>query len=124
MMLAWSPGTDGPVEGEVIAMPTFSSRSEFQSWLPQVSGKFVALSYAEPTCRAPESWNALATPESVERMEALQEGVRSEWNQGVSAAGGPRQVTNAIEGAGGPGRAHRPLVQRMGSQQDLLRRYT
>ena len=103
MMLAWSPGTDGPVEGEVIALPTFSNRSEFQSWLPQASGKFVALSYAEPTCRAPESWEALATPEAVERMEALQASVRGEWNQGVGSAGGPGQVAAALEQAGALG---------------------
>jgi hypothetical protein len=103
MMLAWSPGTDGPVEGDVIVLPTFSSRSDFESWLPQVSGKFVALTYAEPTCRAPESWEALATPESVERMEALQESIRTDWNQGVRSAGGPGQVAAALEGAGALG---------------------
>ena len=57
-MLAWSPGTDGPVEGEVIAMPTFRNQADFETWLPNVAEKFVALSYAEPTCRAPESWAA------------------------------------------------------------------
>jgi hypothetical protein len=100
MLLAWSPGTDGPVEGDVVAMPNFSSESAFESWLPEVRGKFVALSYAEPTCRAPESWNALATPESVERMQALQQGTRNAWNQSVRAVGGNGRITAALENAG------------------------
>ena len=103
MMLAWSPGTDGPVEGDVISMPNFSGPAQFEAWLPQVSGKFVAFSPAEPTCRAPESWQALATPESVGRMEALQERVRGEWNRGIQGAGGAARVTAAIEEAGALG---------------------
>ena len=103
IMLAWSPGTQGPVEGEVIALPAFSSQADFEAWLPQVRGKFVALSYAEPSCRAPESWDALATPESVERMQALQQSVRSAWGQGLRSAGGAGAVTRAIEEAGAVG---------------------
>ncbi len=99
-MLAWSPGTDGPVEGEVVAMPSFGNQADFEAWLPNVAGKFVALSYAEPTCRAPESWAALATPESQSRMQALQQRVQSEWNSSIRRAGGMGRIASGIEGAG------------------------
>jgi len=102
-MLAWSPGTDGPVEGEVIAMPLFSNRTDFEAWLPNVAGKFVALWYAEPTCRAPESWEALATPESQRRMLELQRRVQGEWNASVGGEGNLRQLAQEIEGAGAVG---------------------
>ncbi len=102
-MLAWSPGTDGPVEGEVVAMPSFGNQADFEAWLPNVAEKFVALSYAEPTCRAPESWAALATPESQSRMQALQQRVQSEWNSSIRRAGGMGRIASGIEGAGAVG---------------------
>jgi hypothetical protein len=102
-MLAWSPGTDGPVEGEVIAMPLFRNQADFEAWLPSVAEKFVALWYAEPTCRAPESWAALATPESQGRMQALQQRVVGEWSASVRSAGGLGRIAQGIEGAGAAG---------------------
>ena len=102
-MLAWSPGTDGPVEGEVVALPTFGNPADFAAWLPNVAGKFVALSYAEPTCRAPESWAALATPESQSRMLELQGRTRDEWDSSVRSAGGSGRVVRGIEDAGAAG---------------------
>ncbi len=99
-MLAWSPGTDGPVEGEVVAMPLFGSAAELEAWLPNVAGKFVALSHAEPTCRAPESWAALATAESRSRMQALQQRVLGEWNASIGRAGGPGLIIGGIRDAG------------------------
>jgi hypothetical protein len=102
-MLAWSPGTDGPVEGEVIAMPTFRNQADFEAWLPNVAEKFVALWYAEPTCRAPESWAALATPESQSRMQALQRRVQTEWSSSLQSAGGIGRIASGIERAGAAG---------------------
>ena len=102
-MLAWSPGTDGPVEGEVIAMPSFSNQADFEAWLPSVAEKFVALWYAEPTCRAPESWAALATPQSRSRMQALQQRVQAGWSASIQSAGGIGRVASGIERAGAAG---------------------
>jgi len=102
-MLAWSPGTDGPVEGEVIAMPSFSNQADFEAWLPAVSEKFVALWYAEPTCRAPESWAARATAESRSRLRALQQSVQVEWSSSIQNAGGMGRVANGIERGGAAG---------------------
>ena len=86
-MLAWSAGTDGPIEAPVVAMPHFDNADDFQRWLPTVEGKFVAFSYAEPTCRAPESWEQHATPESWERMQQLQQDTRRRWFQSTQVAG-------------------------------------
>jgi len=103
MMMAWSPGTDAPVEGPVVALPELTSPADLAAWLPTVKGKFVAVSRAEPTCRAPESWNALATPESRDRMTKLQQETRDRWQASIRAAGGQGPVATGIEQAGALG---------------------
>lgn len=102
-LLAWSPPTRGPVEGDVVTVPSFSSPGGLAAWLPTVRGKFVAVSHAEPTCRAPESWEALATPESWARMQALQREVRQEWQRSMRDAGGYAAVIAGLEAAGALG---------------------
>ena len=49
MLLAWSPGTDGPVEGDVVALP--DPGVPLADWLGRVRGAFVLFSPAEPSCR-------------------------------------------------------------------------
>jgi carboxypeptidase Q len=103
MMMAWSPGTDAAVEGPVVALPELASSAELAAWLPSAKGKFVALTHAEPTCRAPESWAALATPESRDRMTKLQQETRDRWQASIRAAGGEAAVVAGIEQAGALG---------------------
>src|SRR5688572_17082432 len=55
IMLAWSPGTSGPVEGDVVVPPDVADAAGFDTWLAGVKGKFIAFGPAEPSCRAPES---------------------------------------------------------------------
>jgi len=88
MIMAWSPGTEGPVEADVIVLPSFDSPAEFDAWLPQVRGSIVAISFPEPTCRAPESWETYATPESYRQLQIDREAAEAEWNQSVRTAGG------------------------------------
>ena len=102
-MLAWSPGTDGPVEGPVAMMPRFASQADFDKWLPTVEGKFIAISFLEPTCRSPESWGALATQQSLEKMGRLQQSIREKWSEGLRNIGGINQASRAIEEAGSLG---------------------
>ena len=98
MILAWSPGTDGPVEGEVVAMPSFSDPGEVEAWLPAVRGKFVAISFAEPTCREDQSWQDHATEESFQRMDESRSAARDEWRSGYvnfMRARGPELLESA-----------------------------
>ncbi len=103
MILAWSPGTDGPVEGEVVALPAVSSADEYAAWLSTVEGKFVATSFAEPTCREDQSWQDHATPETFEAMNDARNQARQEWFAGTARwfqGGGGGQ---ALEEAGALG---------------------
>ena len=88
MMLAWSPGTDGPVEADVVLMPSVGSREEFDAWLPAVAGKAVAISFPEPTCREDQSWEDHATEATVERMRAARDEARRAWFEGMFSVGG------------------------------------
>jgi hypothetical protein len=98
MMLGWSPGTDGPVEADVTILPQFADASEFEAWLPSVRGKAVAVSFPEPSCRAPESWEEYATPESLERAQQERAAAARLWGQSAGAAG--RDHVARIEAAG------------------------
>jgi hypothetical protein len=88
MIMAWSPGTDGPVESDVLLLPEFSSSAAFDGWLPEVRGKAVAISFPEPTCRAPESWEWLATEEAHAELLAEREAAEDAWNRSVDSIGG------------------------------------
>ncbi|MDH3272607.1 MAG: M20/M25/M40 family metallo-hydrolase [Gemmatimonadota bacterium] len=87
MMLAWSPDSDGPVEADVVVLPMVTSAAEFEAWLPGVDGKAVAVSFAEPTCRAPESWEEFATAEAYEQMRADRSRAAAAWNESRRAIG-------------------------------------
>ena len=51
-LLAWSPGTDGPVESEVVAPPEDLTEDTAPQWLESVEGKLVLMSAPEQMCRA------------------------------------------------------------------------
>ena len=100
-MLAWSPGTRGPVEGDVIVLPDLPDSAAYAGWLPQVRGKFVALNLAEPTCRPDEKWVELARPQTVERMRAARDTARIAWRQRIQRTG--RGFLARVETAGAIG---------------------
>ena len=111
-LLAWSGGTDGPVEADVLILPTFAGPAEFEAWLPQARDRFVAISFPEPTCRAPESWEEHATPESWERMQETRAADRTTWIRSSlaalgqargSATGLEDQIARRLEEAGAAG---------------------
>lgn len=101
MILAWSPGTSRPVEGEVVILPNLPDSGSYAAWLPSVRGKFVLLSMGEPTCRPDENWERLARRESFDRMRAERDSARREWTARISRAG--RGLIPALETAGAAG---------------------
>jgi carboxypeptidase Q len=100
-MLGWSPGTRGPVEGEVIVLPSLADSAAFAAWMPQARGKFVMTSFAEPTCRPDEKWEELARPATVQRLRAARDTARREWQRRVERAG--RDLNRRLEAAGAAG---------------------
>jgi carboxypeptidase Q len=86
MLMTFSAGTKRPAQGPVIIYSPAMSRSEFELWLRQVSGKFVAVSLPEPTCRPDESWQQFS-PASFERMQQQRAAALNEWVANVRASG-------------------------------------
>jgi len=87
-ILAFSPGTNGAFEGDVIIVPEFSSEGDAVDWLPTVQGKIVLLSGPEPTCRAPHEFESNATPETVERLAEQRQALLGGYRQRLAPFGG------------------------------------
>jgi carboxypeptidase Q len=94
-LLAWSPGTDEPIEAEVVMIPP---ADEVQAWLATVEGKIVLASHAEPTCREPQTLERLARPETVEGIAADRGARMASWAQRLQALG--QNPHRALEEAG------------------------
>lgn len=104
MNLAWSPGTDGPVRGDVVSLPELSGPEDFEAWLPSVEGKFVMLSLAPSSCRPDGNWEEFATPESLERMRERRQAESRAWSQRVEGTGASsRDLPLILEEAGAAG---------------------
>ena len=86
-LLAWSPGTSGPVEAEAVALPAAATREEFDAWLAGAKGKWVLVSQPPLTCRPAESWTRWAVPEAAARMERARAEADSAWARRVAATG-------------------------------------
>ncbi|MBX6362634.1 MAG: M20/M25/M40 family metallo-hydrolase [Gemmatimonadetes bacterium] len=102
--LAWSPGTNGPVTGDVVALPDVKSPAEFKAWLPQVRGKFVLVSFPQPTCRPDDDWERWALPADWSQMQAARDSARAAWEARLANTGvDGRQLPRVLEQAGARG---------------------
>jgi len=97
-LLAWSPGTEEPIEAEVVLIPEFSTEEEVRAWLPAVEGRVVLASPPEPTCREPQALERLARPETVERLREQRDELRWSWAQRLRSLGS--QPHRTLEDAG------------------------
>ena len=88
-MLAWSPGTPNgrPVRAEAIILPDFPDSNAFVQWLPQARGKFVMVSFNQPTCRPDNSWTEHATAATVTAMRARRDTLQRQWNERLTRTG-------------------------------------
>lgn len=83
MLLAWSPGTDGVVEGDVVSLP--EPGSDVDAWLGSVRGDFVLLSPAEPSCRPVEQWQEFADEATLEAFMHARAGALRDFGIRVAA---------------------------------------
>jgi carboxypeptidase Q len=99
-VLAWSPPTQGAVDGDVILPP--SAGADVDAWLRQARGKFVLVSAPEVMCRAPQELERNARPTTVERIAAQRESVAAGWRERMAGLGG-RAFAGQLEQAGAAG---------------------
>jgi len=88
-MLAWSPPTprSRPLRAPVIILPDFADSAAFVAWLPQARGKFVLVSFAQPTCRPDDSWEKWAVPGLADTMKAQRTAAQQAWQQRLQRTG-------------------------------------
>ena len=101
-LLAWSPGTDGrPLDAGVTYVPELFTATEWEAFLETVEGKWVMLSFPQPTCRPNEQWIQSGIRESVVQMDEARRTANQRWNQSVAVAreaeGGTTELHNALE---------------------------
>jgi len=104
-MLAFSPGTGGrPVRGEVVVLPDLADSAAFQAWLPQARGRYVAISFPEPTCRPDSAWQSFALPTTWTRLRDERTAARTAWAQRITRTGtNQRTLPGRLETAGALG---------------------
>ena len=112
MMLAWSPPTPGgrPLRASVVILPDVADSAALVAWLPQAKGKFVLISFPQPTCRPDDSWEKWATQSTVDSLKARRTAAQQAWQQrlqrtgyvgtGVAAAAG---LSRRLEAGGAAG---------------------
>jgi hypothetical protein len=100
--LAWSASTKkGGVEGEVVMIPKFNSKADFEKWLKTVKGKFVLASAYQPTGRPDYNWEEFATDESFAKIRKERSAIASEFRKNIGRTGyNSRAFKKAIEKAG------------------------
>jgi carboxypeptidase Q len=105
MMVAWSPGTGGKVvRGDAVLLPDVADSTAFRAWLPAARGKFVLVSYPEPSCRPDSEWITTALPESWQHFQESRNAERQAWLLRVwHAAGNTRLLEAALDSAGAAG---------------------
>lgn len=128
--LSWSPGTSGPVTGEVVAIPELQTREELAAWLPTIRGRFV-LAAAEPaSCRPLENWQQWARPEGLADLALRTARADSAWTgtlrrlrlsaaelvNGLTQAGAAGVLVSDWTGGWGTQRVHHAF----GSQAPVL----
>ncbi len=99
--LAYSPGTEGPVEGEVVVPPAGLTEESSSAWLDTAAGKYVLIAAPEPMCRARQELETYARSATVARVDSLRQALVGEMSERVGALGrGWRARLDALEGAG------------------------
>jgi hypothetical protein len=101
-LLAWSRGTDGPVEGDVTIVPNFATEGDAEAWLRTVRGKFVLVSAPEIMCRAPQELEANATEATVARIDSIRTETARAYRARLGLLGG-RRAGLALDEAGAAG---------------------
>ncbi|MDZ4698675.1 MAG: M20/M25/M40 family metallo-hydrolase [Rhodothermales bacterium] len=86
-LLAWSPGTNGPVEGDVVMAPEGLTAETLPAWLTSVRGKFVMTTPPERMCRAQQELKANAREETIQRLDSLRMADRMAWEERMKPIG-------------------------------------
>ncbi|MGK7311052.1 MAG: M20/M25/M40 family metallo-hydrolase [Candidatus Longimicrobiales bacterium M2_2A_002] len=98
-LLAWSPGTDGAVDGDVVLLP--EPGADVAAWLEQAGGAFVLLSPPEPTCRPLDQWEELGDEQVADGIVATRAAARELFAARLATLGdGEEEIIRRLADAG------------------------
>lgn len=87
MQLAWNAATKKPIEAEIVAMPVFETKVDFDNWSETVKGKIVLISAYQNSGRPESQWKEHATEEDFFDYKAAKEKTNTAWNNSLKATG-------------------------------------
>jgi len=102
-LMAWSPPTKGRVEAPVVLLPELADSAALGGWLAQAKGKFVLVSFPQPSCRPDSSYKEFALPATWERHLASRDSAQKAWDAKVERLGGTARLHQRIAEAGARG---------------------
>ncbi len=104
-MLGYSPGTSGPLTGQVVLIPHLIGPAALTAFLPTVRGKFVMLTAPESSCRPSSSWEEWADSTSLARRKVIADSTRADWVDRARSTGATTvlEVAKMLEDAGAAG---------------------
>jgi hypothetical protein len=86
-MMAWSPGTKGKnVQGSVVVVPNYRDEAELDAWVKTTKGKFVAISFPQPTCRPNRQYEEYGQPGALDRLKASRDSAQKAFRERVASA--------------------------------------
>jgi len=83
--LAWNINTKKAVEAEVVAMPVFQSKNDFENWARSVKGKIVMISQYQKSGRPENQWKEHATKEDFDTYKKEKTDDLTAWNNSIKA---------------------------------------
>lgn len=85
--MGYSPGTNGPIEGPVVVIPSDLTEETADEWIQGIEGAFVLAMPPEPMCRARQELEANAREETIARIDSVRTASREAWGRGLEALG-------------------------------------
>ncbi|WCM42072.1 M28 family peptidase [Flavobacterium sp. CBA20B-1] len=118
IQLAWNATTKKPVEAEVVAMPIFPSKLDFEKWAHSVKGKIVLIAPYQKSGRPENQWKEHATEDDFASYKKEKEYKNSLWNNSLKATEKSiREIVEYLETKGAVGFVQSYFTGTMGSNR-------
>ncbi|MEJ7759134.1 MAG: M28 family peptidase [Gemmatimonadaceae bacterium] len=103
-MLAYSPGSAQPLQGEVTILGDAADSIAFQRWLPAVKGKIVLMSAPSASCRPDMDLQQYSLPATLAAIRAERSAATAGWTARIERTGyNSRTLPAQLESAGAIG---------------------
>ncbi|WP_333663429.1 M20/M25/M40 family metallo-hydrolase [Chishuiella changwenlii] len=85
--LAWSPATKKAFTADVVAMPLFKTKAEFDAWLPKVKGKIVLITQNQRYGRSDYQYKEFGREELYKKVTETRKAEAEAWANSIKLTG-------------------------------------